>query len=204
MNYSSEDNDQQQAPLPPKPPVIPGLIILVLTIAGIALILIIASIHTETPAPSPVPIATPTAPLYTDHDIEVFANNVLGHTLNPTDSITVSGGVVTISRAEPLSLSTEQTPPVGELYYKYAVTAGIAQVYYDEKAIWKMDNPSIVSVIAIVSALDSNNHPTPYVRVLVTANTAQSIQWDSLYSEDAWKLYDSTWQYGDTSGSSRN
>lgn len=168
------------------------------------LILCISACDTTTPAPAAPapPTATP------DANVLQAVNNLLGSTLIPPGSITVSGDVVTINRPIPLALTTDPNfvgpgncnVEGGRVYYKYSVSAGIQQVYYDEKKIWEADPDGLTEVIAINSAFDDSNcQPIIVAKADVSATTAKNIQWDSLTPEQAWNMYDLNYQYAPAS-----
>jgi len=133
----------------------------------------------DTPQPTDTPVPTTTTPSITDQ-----VTQALGATLDPNDTVydTVneSNGAVAVDVYTTTTVSLDD--------------GGHARIFAVEKAIWQANISGISSVQATVYELDTDGTQIPMYKAIVSADRAQSIPWDSISPDAAWRLqYNETW-----------
>ncbi len=131
------------------------------------------------PQPTDTPVPTTTTPSITDQ-----VTQALGATLDPNDTVydTVneSNGAVAVDVYTTTTVSLDD--------------GGHARIFAVEKAIWQANISGISSVQATVYELDTDGTQIPMYKAIVSADRAQSIPWDSISPDAAWRLqYNETW-----------
>jgi len=182
-------------PVPPKKGTSPALWVAIGVIVVLFLGLFSISLHTssqntltttntstttqDTPQPTDTPVPTTTTPSITDQ-----VTQALGATLDPNDTVydTVneSNGAVAVDVYTITTVSLDD--------------GGHARIFAVEKAIWQANISGISSVQATVYELDTDGTQIPMYKAIVSADRAQSIPWDSISPDAAWRLqYNETW-----------